>query len=263
MNGPRRLREHGGAFERLLESATIDKPSRASRHRALEFVATAGAFSSTTAGVANVTAARRADSSPAFFKTVATWVGVGAALGLGTAFIAAQALDSSTSAGSSAARATAAPLLGPETPTSPPAAAAPPVPMAELTPSVAPPPPPTPAVAVKPSSAKLSASVSVSPSLPSSASAPALVPAPGAVNELEAARQAVARGDCTAALDSLDKYDAQNPNGAFKAESAALRVQAVSGTGNISKAQRLANEFEQQYPRHPLSGQVRDAAKMK
>jgi hypothetical protein len=54
--------------------------------------------------------------------------------------------------------------------------------------------------------------------------------------QIEAARAALARGDSSSALQALDSYDAAYPNGALKAESAALRVQAVSKAGDSVKA---------------------------
>jgi hypothetical protein len=103
------------------------------------------------------------------------------------------------------------------------------------------------------------------PAVASLRSAPSAAPsaAPPEAQAIEAARDAVARGDSNGALRTLDNYDATHPNGSLKAESAALRVQAVSNTGNDAKARNLANDFEKKYPTSPLRGVVRDAAKLK
>lgn len=229
MNAPRRLRENGGVTERLLDSASIDKPSRASRARAVEFAATAGAFVITTAGTAAAAKAGSTITGSALYKSVAMWICIGAISGGTIALIGSELLapgaDPSKQSG---ARPPATPLVVPE-PASP-------VPVAEPPQDIN----PEPAVVKAPPSA-----------------------APPEVQAIEAARDAVARGDSNGALRTLDNYDATHPNGSLKAESAALRVQAVSNTGNSTKAQSLANDFEKKYPTSPLRGVVRDAARPK
>lgn len=233
MNAPRRLRESGGVSERLLDSASIDKPSRASRARAIELAATVGAFVTTSAGAAAAAkaGAGSAITGSALYKSVAMWICIGAISGGTIALIGSQLLaPGADPSKQSSARPPATPVLEAEP------EPALPVPVAEPPQDIK----PEPAVVKAPPSA-----------------------APPEVQAIEAARDAVARGDSNGALRTLDNYDATHPNGSLKAESAALRVQAVSNTGNDVKARNLANDFEKKYPTSPLRGVVRDAAKMK
>jgi hypothetical protein len=238
VNAPRRLRESGGVTERLLDSASLDKPSRASRARAVELAATVGAFVTTTAGAAPAAKARSAITGSALYKSVAMWVCIGAIGGGTIALIGSQLLapgaDPSKQSG---ARPSAAPLVVAES--------ASPVPVAKPPQDIKPEPP---VVKAPPAIASLRSASSA---------------APPEVQAIEAARDAVARGDSNGALRTLDNYDATHPNGSLKAESAALRVQAVSNTGNDVKARNLANDFEKEYPTSPLRGVVRDAARPK
>jgi hypothetical protein len=233
--------------ERLLDSASIDRPSRASRARAVELAATAGAFVTTTAGAAAAAKAGGAITGSALYKSVAMWICIGAIGSGSVALIGSQLLGPSAPP---AARPSAAPLLEPEPE---PAVAAPPI--------VAPAPIEAAPQDIKPEPA----AVKAPPPIASLRSLPSAVPsaAPPEAQAIEAARDAVARGDSNGALRALDNYDATHPNGSLKAESAALRVQAVSNTGNSIKAQNLANDFEKKYPTSPLRGAVRDAARPK
>jgi hypothetical protein len=77
------------------------------------------------------------------------------------------------------------------------------------------------------------------------------------IREIEAARDAVSRGDNARALATLDGYDRSHPDGSFKAESAVLRVQALSNGGHASEAKRLAAEFSAKYPAHPLDERLK------
>ena len=51
------------------------------------------------------------------------------------------------------------------------------------------------------------------------------------------AREAVARGDTTAAIRMLDNYDATHPNGSLRAESAALRQSVTNKSSSGIKAE--------------------------
>lgn len=78
MTEPRRLRQGGGPTQRLLDSASLDVPSLASRRRAALLASTAGAFAST---------ARAAQRPPptSTLRTLVTWGCIGAAASIGLA----------------------------------------------------------------------------------------------------------------------------------------------------------------------------------
>jgi hypothetical protein len=253
MNGPRRLREGGGVSERLLDSASLDKPSRASRARAVELASTAGTFVTTTGG-AGAAAAAKAGSAitrASVYRRVAMWTCIGAVAGGTVALIGTELLVPTMNPTSQpGVRAAAAPLLASE-----PDIAKPISPSPEPAQDIQPEPP-----VVKTVPPVIAALREAPPAAPALSSAPA--PAPE-VQAIEAASAAVAHGDSNGALRTLDDYDATHPNGSLKAESAALRVQAVSNAGNSVKAQSLANDFEKQYPTSPLRSAVRDAARLK
>ena len=93
MNEPRRLSKSGGVSQRLLDSASLDKPSDAARRRAALLAATASSFSTTTTG--------GAPSAPAHtppikvVKTLATWIFVGAAASVTLGFASAKLFEAS------------------------------------------------------------------------------------------------------------------------------------------------------------------------
>lgn len=247
MNGPLRLRESGGASERLLDSASLDRPTYASRQRALGLAATAGAFVTTTAGAA---AAAKGSTASALYKSVAMWICIGAVAGGTIAFIGSSLFDPATDSGSSAARPPATPLVVPEP------VVAPSPQGAEKSSDIAAEPPRTPA--------KSPARAVAAPPVPSVAPvAPPLPPAPNVAkisdreregSELAAAREALARGDKQSAMKVLDTYDATHPNGLLRAESAALR-QAVSNTGSgVVQGAPMTNSSSQGVIKQPMSG---------
>lgn len=246
MTEPRRLNRSGGISQRLLDSASLDRPSQASRRHATNLAATASAFSSTSPTRAAVPLRR---PSPAM--TLATWIVVGAAASVTLGIVGARLLASNPSPRA------AAPLL-----TAPRAAA--------TSPDISPEPPlaapPTfgarPLLTAKPLNAN-----TVEPWVPSpSAVAPDAVPANGParpstasldeVREIEAARVAISRGDANRALAELDAYDSAHPNGQLKPEAMGLRIQALSISGKTLEARTLANEFQAKYPEHPLAQQL-------
>jgi hypothetical protein len=75
MNEPRRLSRSGGISQRLLDSASLDKPSAASRRHATNLAATASSFARSSSGATNNIPLRRANPA----ATLATWMIVGAA----------------------------------------------------------------------------------------------------------------------------------------------------------------------------------------
>ena len=89
MNEPRRLSQSGGLSQRLLDSASIDKPSEAARRRAAAFAGTVGAFASSTSGE---TSTKRPKHKQV--KTFVTWIAIGAAASATLAVLGSQLLDS-------------------------------------------------------------------------------------------------------------------------------------------------------------------------
>jgi hypothetical protein len=96
MNEPRRLSQSGGISQRLLDSASIDKPSEAARRRAEMFAGTASSFSTT----ATPSGVRRKGGNTA--KTLVTWAFIGAAASGALAFFGSRWLDGGTAAAPSA-----------------------------------------------------------------------------------------------------------------------------------------------------------------
>jgi hypothetical protein len=232
MSEPRRLTQSGGVSKRLLDSASIDKPSQAARQRAASFAATASAFATTSSA-----AGARPPPRSNVVKTLVTWVCIGAAASGTLALIGSRLFDSAGEPGRAAAPRTSAGV------------------MAELTPA--------PSAGVAPAG---SPDISPEPWVPSPVDA-----APSAssgaprrssasfdeVREIEAVRAAVSRGDSNAAIATLNNYDQTHPNGELKPESMALRIQVLNSSGKTSEARTLANDFQSKYPQHPLMQQVK------
>jgi hypothetical protein len=260
MNEPRRLSKSGGVSQRLLDSASIDKPSQASRIRANALAATASSFARTHSGSGEAARPTR-KLNPA--KTLATWVIVGAAASVSLALIGSRLFGS---AGQPPAAA------GPAFPAMSVLAGPAPVPSAVARVPEISPEPPTPANGATPSRAsthsiKPNGATTVEPWVPSplasASAAPPSASRPSAgsfsdeAREIEAARVAISRGDDSAALAKLNDYDQTHPNGQLKPESMALRIQALSNSGKASEARSLANEFQGKYPEHPLIQQLK------
>lgn len=211
MNEPRRLIRSGGASQRLLDSASLDRPNDAARRNFAAMAATASAFARGSSKTSGVTDMRRRRANPA--KTLATWIAVGAAASVTLGIVASKLLNPGTSHNAAAPLAT----------------------LSVATPVV---PAPSPDIAAEPAR----------PSSVSSAEAPSI----------EAARAAIARGDLNGATAQLNAYDSAHPNGQLKPEAMALRIQVLSGTGKVTEAHALANEFLAKYPQHPLGPQIRN-----
>ena len=94
-DGPRRLIKGGGISQRLLDSASLDKPSHASRRLAENLASTASAFASTRGASAPVR-----PLNP--IRTLVTWISIGAAASVALGF-AASTLLAPTSAPQAAA----------------------------------------------------------------------------------------------------------------------------------------------------------------
>jgi len=256
-DGPRRLNKSGGISQRLLDSASLDKPSHTSRRMAANLASTASAFASSRP--ANAAPVR----PPSTVRTLATWITVGAAASVALGFVGSTLLDPTPPPQA------AAPLLTAPSP-APPAAAglsdikAEPAAPAQTAPQLA----AAPAHSPTPQAPQGGAATRIEPWVPSPlAIAPTASPTPGApkpsvasfeeVREIEAARAAVSRGDAATAIAQLNDYDSSHPNGQLKPESMALRIQVLSNSGKTTEARTLANEFQGKYPQHPLVQRVR------
>jgi hypothetical protein len=93
------------------------------------------------------------------------------------------------------------------------------------------------------------------PALPGSNAEPS--PLTRELSLLEQARHALAQHAAARALQALNDYHAQFPNGSLQAEAAALRVEALGQAGDRASAQRLAAAFLASYPTSPLAARVR------
>jgi hypothetical protein len=120
----------------------------------------------------------------------------------------------------------------------------------------------------------------VAPAVPSapSAAAPELAPAPAPAPHrrrrvapapaadlraeialLDAVRGAVAEGADQRALALLRRYEAHFPDGTFRPESTALRIEVLAHLGQTQQAQTLGAEFLASHPDSPLAARVRRA----
>lgn len=246
MNEPRRLNQGGGYHELLVRSASLDRTPEDARRRAVHLASTIGAFSSTSVD----SGVRR---KPASLATVLVkWIAIGAAAGGLLALGASQLLSSATKSAVNPADtlaelpAPSAIVLAPsrDIAAEPAAAAAP----------------------VRSATAQLApkAGGSIEPWIPSplpvvSAAAPAHTPSAAKFAEaqqIEAARDAVSRGNESEAIAALNNYEQAHPNGSLASEAMALRIQALANSGKTGEAKTLAKEFQNKYPAHRLSGQL-------
>jgi outer membrane protein assembly factor BamD (BamD/ComL family) len=76
---------------------------------------------------------------------------------------------------------------------------------------------------------------------------------------IESARAAASRGDTGSALATLDSYQLAYPQGQFGPEALALRIEALSARGDLTRARSLAAEFQRRYPHHPMMAPVQAA----
>lgn len=249
MNEPRRLNQGGGYHERLLRSASLDRAPDDARKRAVQLASTLGAFSSTSVD----SGLRRKPASLA--TTLVKWIAIGAAAGGLLALGASQLLSSATRTAVNPADtlaelpAPSAMVLKPSQDISP-------------EPAVAAAPPTPPAASARAPQAAGSIEPWVPSPLPvASAVAPANRPSAAKfaeAQEIEAARDAVSRGNESEAIATLNNYEQAHPNGSLASEAMALRIQALANSGKTGEANTLANEFQNKYPAHPLSGQLKN-----
>jgi len=114
MKEPRRLNRSGGASQRLLDSASLDKPSQAARRSIATMAATASSFARTSSNGSRATELAGRRTHPV--KTLATWIAVGAAASVTLGLISSKLLDSG---GTSSAAAPLATLSAAPTPAVP------------------------------------------------------------------------------------------------------------------------------------------------
>ena len=74
---------------------------------------------------------------------------------------------------------------------------------------------------------------------------------------LEAAKSELSAGRAGAAVDALDRYGRDFPNGRLALEADVLRIEALFKSGRAAKAIGLANKFLAANPNSPLANRVR------
>lgn len=257
MKEPQRLLHGQGPGHELMTTGSVLRVPSGARQRALQFTGVAVGVSATG------TAAAAAGAS-SLAKSLVLWVGLGA-VGGGVASLTVSEvvsrLDTPQAQTQQAAPAATSPAVVPapaaQAPAEAPAVEVPvaaqaPV-VAEAPVAVAPEPRATPSSKSKPEAA---------PVTPPTASVGAFGETPvhtSLVEEqrvIETARAAVARGDATSALATLDAYERGYARKQFGPEALALRVQALAAAGQIGLARSLARDFEQRYPHHPSLARV-------
>jgi outer membrane protein assembly factor BamD (BamD/ComL family) len=73
---------------------------------------------------------------------------------------------------------------------------------------------------------------------------------------VDAARAALAGGDSARALASVRDYQSGYPNGSFKPEVAAIKIEALLKLGRKAEARALAERFSVNYGPGPLTDRV-------
>jgi hypothetical protein len=73
---------------------------------------------------------------------------------------------------------------------------------------------------------------------------------------IDAARAALAGGDSAGALASVRDYQGGYPNGSFKPEVAAIKIEALLKLGRKTEARALAERFSASYGPGPLADRV-------
>ncbi|MES1182350.1 MAG: outer membrane protein assembly factor BamD [Myxococcales bacterium] len=249
MTEPVRLRDTNGAARALLSAGKLEVP-RGARQRALAFTGVAASVVTTgTAAAAGATS---------LFKSVVLCVCLGT-VGGGVASLAV----SETLSRLSATGADPKPAIAAKAEPKPPGAAKPFAPTAA---PLVPAPPAEQDSAPEPKPSDARANAPVSGGVPLTSTTPGGVGKPPRASSLfdeqriiESARAAVSRGDATGALTTLDRYRQSYPQGQFFPEALALRIEALSARGDLTRARSLAAEFERRYPHHPMLAPVQAA----
>lgn len=248
MKEPMRLRDSRGPAAELMRGASLPVPN-AARRRAIAF--TGAAVNMAAGGTALA-----AGGTSALVKSVALCIGLGVVGG----GVASLAVSSSISSWEGAHQPSA--VVAPTKPRAPEAEAAPVAPpVVEAAPPSAPEVAPQPVLPVAEPVASLGAKgpspVKSAPALSADVATPPS--RPSLFDEqrmIEKARAAIGRGDAASGMATLDEYERAFDKPQFSPEAMALRVEALSHTGQLERARRLADEFRRRYPRHPLLGRV-------
>ena len=261
MKEPTRLLSGSGPARELMAGSVLSVPSGA-RQRALQFTGVA-------VGVTASGTAAAAAGTTSLVKSLIITVSLGA-VGGGVASLTVSEvfsrLDSAKSVVSAPAprasvAAVALPVAAPLPVSTPDAAALPDAALLPDAPGVPEPAGPEPEARVAAGKSKPGAALAAPPSA-SVGEFRDLPQRPSLFEEqriIEAARAAVARGDSFGALSALDGYDRRYAQKQFGPEALALRVQALSASGQQAAARALAKDFEQKYPHHPLLSRVQGA----
>jgi hypothetical protein len=236
---PERLRTKGANARerRILDATAHERPDPELRKRMAQALGVSASILGASAGAAP--AAGSASTQAAAGAVAATsqwsvWISVGVVGLLATGiYVGARTWRTHGRGASNAAPAVAVV----EPPTRP---AALPSPMDE---------PPQPAIAAAPAEPTLAP-----------AKRPRATAAPSDLREqtslVDAARAAMTAGALERALDILRKYQSSYPNGLFRPETSALRIETLSGLGRTGEARALAERFVAEYGSGPLSERV-------
>lgn len=74
--------------------------------------------------------------------------------------------------------------------------------------------------------------------------------------QLVDARQALARGDASRAIEALDAHARRHPDGRLVEEREALRVRALAASGDLDRARAARDRFHQRFPASVLGDAV-------
>lgn len=251
---PVRLRDGHGPARVLMGGSGLSVPS-AARRRAL-------AFTGAAAGMAASGTAVAAAGASSLVKSVVLYVVLGTVGGGVASLVASETISRLDAPSAQVTQAAPAPKL----------AAPAPNPVVVTPAPVAAAPSAAPAAVVAPAervvareggaSSRAAASSAAAPNAAVATAPGKRVAAPSLFEEqalIEQARAALARGDTTSALSTLDGYDRSHAQRQFGPEALALRVEALSSRGDLARARSLAAEFRQRYPHHPLLSRVQAA----
>lgn len=256
MSEPRRLlSDPDGAtpFERgLLESYSAEQPSAAARTRALG-IASVAAGTVATIGVAAGAGAAAPKAAGLAGLAVFKWVVIGVAVaGAATAVVVVRpdyepvvVVTTSTKASPVApAKATAAVAPTPQVTAVAEVMVEPPA----ISPADLRAAPSAPAPVAQRATAT---PVAAAPAAPASGSLPAEIAA------LDRARKALEGGDPAQALDRVDAYELQYPNGTFSEEAEVLRIEALAKRGDRARATSAGQRFLAAHPTSPHAARIR------
>lgn len=238
MNEPPRLIDDSeGLMRELLESGRNARAPHHTRARALSALAGASTLSATTF----------LQAAPQIGALgIAKWVGIGALLGLVTASVAQQILPS-----------------GSERESEPTSVAVPPLRVAPVATPRAPTraaPQPLPPRAATVATQKTSGANRSSSSAPTPDDAPPAIDAAGLAREvrvIDDARMKLRSGNAAGALVELDRHAREFPGGKLQPEATLLRIEALVRSGDVARAQSLAQPILDRTPEGPYAERLR------